>query len=152
NSFNRNQIFGNLMATYSFSSKLSLMARMTIDKLDELRESKIGQGYSQEAKNGAYGISNSNNFERNTDALLSYKDNFGDFAVNVSAGGNVRYSKSSNVSNSSKTGAGLIMPSLYALSNSSNTALNYSSGRFEKQVSSVYGMANLAWKDAIYRD
>jgi TonB-linked SusC/RagA family outer membrane protein len=152
NSFNRNQIFGNLMATYNFSSKLSLMARMTIDKLDEVRESKIGQGYSQEAKNGAYGISNSNNFERNTDALLSYKDNFGDFAVNISAGGNVRYSKSSNVSNSSKTGAGLIIPNLYTLSNISNIALNYSSGRYEKQVNSVYGMANLAWKDAIYLD
>jgi TonB-linked SusC/RagA family outer membrane protein len=152
NSFNRNQIFGNIMAAYNFSSKLSLTARMTIDKLDELRESKIGQGYSDEPKNGAYGISNSNNFERNTDALLSYKDKFGDFAVNVSAGGNVRYSKSSNVSNSSKSGAGLIIPNLYTLSNISNTALNYGSARYEKQVNSVYGTANLAWKDAIYLD
>jgi TonB-linked SusC/RagA family outer membrane protein len=152
NSFNRNQIFGNLVATYNFSPKLSLMARMTIDKLDELRESKIGQGYSQEAKNGSYGISNSNNFERNTDALLSYNDKFGDFAVNVSAGGNVRYSKSSNVSNSSRTGAGLIIPNLYTLSNISNTALLYSSGRYEKQVNSVYGTANIGWKEAIYLD
>jgi TonB-linked SusC/RagA family outer membrane protein len=152
NSFNRNQVFGNIMGTYNFSSKLSLMARMTIDKLDEVRESKIGQGYSQEPKNGAYGISNSNNFERNNDFLLSYKDNFGDFAVNVSAGGNIRYSKSSYVSNSSKTGAGLIIPNLYTLGNISNVALNYSSARFEKEVRSVYGMANLSWKDAIFLD
>lgn len=152
NSFNRHQIFGNVMGTYNFSPKLSLMARMTMDKLDEVRESKVGQGFSQELKNGTYGISNSNSFERNTDALLSYKDKFGDFAVTVSAGGNIRYSKSSSVSNSAKTGAGLIIPNLYTLSNISNVALNYSSYRSEHQVNSVYGMANLGWKDAIFLD
>lgn len=152
NGFNRHQIFGNIMATYDFTSKVSFMARMTVDKLDEVRESKIGQGYSGESKNGAYGISNSTNFERNNDVLLSYKDNFGDFSVNVSAGGNVRYSKSSSVSNSSRSGAGLIIPNLYTLSNISNVALNYGSGRYEKQVNSVYGTANVGWKDAIFLD
>lgn len=152
NSFNRHQVFGNIMATYDFTPKLSLMARMTIDKMDEVRESKIGQGFSQESKNGAYGISNSTHFERNSDALLSYKDNFGDFSVNVSVGGNVRYSKSFNVSNSSKPGAGLTLPNLFTLSNISNTALDYSSARYEKQVNSVYGTANLGWRDAVYLD
>jgi TonB-linked SusC/RagA family outer membrane protein len=152
NGFNRNQIFGNVMGTYEFTPKLSLMARMTIDKLDETRESKVGQGYSQESKNGAYGISTSTNFERNTDALLSYKDNFGDFSVNISAGGNIRYSKSTNFSNSSRAGAGLIIPNLFTVSNISNTALAYGSARYERQVNSVYGTANLGWKDAIYLD
>ncbi|MEJ1242085.1 SusC/RagA family TonB-linked outer membrane protein [Chryseolinea sp. T2] len=152
NGFNRNQLYGNVMATYEFTPKISLMGRMMIDKVDEVRESKIGLGYSQEPHNGAYGISNSNSFERNTDALLSYRDTFGDFSVNVSVGGNVRYSKSSNVSNSSKPGSGLIIPNLYTLSNIANTSLNYSSASYEKGVNSVYGTANLAWKESIYLD
>jgi TonB-linked SusC/RagA family outer membrane protein len=152
NGFNRNQLYGNVMATYEFTPKLSLMGRMMIDKVDEVRESKIGLGYTGEPHNGSYGISTSNNFERNTDALLSYKDNFGDFSVNVSVGGNIRYSKSSIVSNSSKPGSGLIIPNLFTLSNIANTALNYSSASYQKGVNSVYGQANLAWKETIYLD
>ncbi|MEO7693059.1 MAG: SusC/RagA family TonB-linked outer membrane protein [Chryseolinea sp.] len=152
NGFNRNQLYGNVMATYEFTPKLSLMGRMMIDKVDEVRESKIGLGYTGEPNNGSYGISSSNNFERNTDALLSYKDNFGDFSVNVSAGGNIRYSKSSNVSNSSKSGSGLIIPNLFTLGNIANTSLDYSSASYQKEVNSVYGQVNLAWKDAVYLD
>lgn len=152
NGFNRNQLYGNVMATYEFTPKLSLMGRMMIDKVDEVRESKIGLGYTGESHNGSYGISNSNNFERNTDALLSYKDTFGDFSVNVSVGGNVRYSTSSIVSNSSKSGSGLIIPNLFTLSNIANTALNYSSASYQKEVNSLYGQANLSWKETVYLD
>ncbi|MFV0268268.1 MAG: SusC/RagA family TonB-linked outer membrane protein, partial [Draconibacterium sp.] len=152
NSFNRYQLFGNVMATWEISSKFSLMGRMTLNKSDEVRETKIGLGYSNEPNNGAYGIATSNNLERNIDGLFSYKDNSGDFAWNLSVGGNTRYAKGTSVSNSSKNSSGLTVPNLFTLSNIPTANLNYSSRHYQLGVNSFYGMANLSWKETIFLD
>lgn len=152
NSFNRYRIYGNLVATWEINSKLSLMARYTLNKTDEVRESKIAPGYLKEPNNGAYGIGNGNSLERNTDVLATYKDDWEDFSLTASAGGNVLYSKSSVISNSSKPGSGLNVPNLYTVNNINSGALNYSNSRAEKAINSVYAMANLGWKDRIFID
>jgi len=152
NSFNRYQLFGNVMANWQITSKFTLMGRMAMDKIDEMRETKIGQGYSQESNNGAYGIANSNSIETNFDGLFSYKDHWKDFSLTASAGGNTRYNKATSVSNSSHPGSGLIVPNLYTLSNIAYTALDYSSNLSQKGINSVYGMANLSWREAIFLD
>ncbi|NCB07753.1 MAG: SusC/RagA family TonB-linked outer membrane protein, partial [Bacteroidia bacterium] len=152
NGFNRYQLFGNVMATWEISPKFNLMGRMTLDKIDEVRETKIGLGYSQEPRNGAYGISTSNSLERNIDGLFTYKDHSGDFSWNLSVGGNTRYAKGSSVSNSSKDNSGLTVPNLFTLSNIPTANLKYSSYRYELGVNSVYGMANLGWKEMVFLD
>ena len=152
NSFNRYQLFGNVMATLEISPKFSLMGRMTLNKSDEVRESKIGLGYSDEPNNGAYGISNSNSLERNIDGLFTYNDKSDIFSWSFSVGGNTRYAKGSSVSNSSKNKAGLTVPNLFTLSNIPTANLNYSSSRYELGVNSMYGMANLSWKETIFLD
>ena len=152
NGFNRYQLFGNVMATWEISSKFSLMGRMALNKSDEVRETKIGLGYSDEPNNGAYGISTNNNLERNIDGLFTYKDNSENFSWNFSLGGNTRYAKGSNISNSSKNNAGLTIPNLFTLSNISTANLNYGSSRYELGVNSLYGMANLGWKETIFLD
>ena len=152
NSFNRYRVYGNIVANWEISPNFNLMGRFTLNKTDEVRESKIGPGYSQEPNNGAYGIASSNGLERNMDILGTYKKDFEDFTVSVSAGGNVLYSKASNISNSSKSGSGLIVPGVYTIQNISSGALNYSNGRSQKGINSVYGMANLSWKEIAYLD
>ncbi|SHF22293.1 TonB-linked outer membrane protein, SusC/RagA family [Mariniphaga anaerophila] len=152
NSFNRYQVFGNVMATWEISPKFSLMGRMTLDKTDQVRETKIGLGYSDESFNGAYGISNSNSLERNIDGLFTYKDNSENFAWSFSVGGNTRYAKGSSVSNSSKNSSGLTVPNLFTLKNIPTANLDYSSYRYELGVNSLYGMANLSWRETIYLD
>lgn len=152
NSFKRNRLIGNISATLDVTKKISITGRYSINKTDEVRESKIDPGYSDEPHNGAYGIISGENMERNADVMATFKDNWDDFSLNFSAGGNTLYARGSSISNSSKSGAGLVIPYLYTVQNIENTALNYSNSRYERGINSVYAMANLGWKDMIYLD
>lgn len=152
NSFERNRLIGNISATWEITPKLSIMGRYALNRTDEVRETKIDPGYSKEPNNGAYGIVTSESTERNADMLATYKDNWNDFSFTASVGGNLLYSKWSNVSNSSKSGSGLIIPYLYTVQNIKNTALNYTNARYERAINSIYAMANLGWNDRIYLD
>ncbi|MBW6535221.1 MAG: SusC/RagA family TonB-linked outer membrane protein [Mariniphaga sp.] len=152
NSFDRYLVYGNIMANWEITPEISLMGRMTLNKSDEVRETKIAPGYTKEPNNGAYGIVNGNNLERNMDILATYQKQLNDFSVTASAGGNLLYAKSSSVSNSSKSGSGLIVPNLFTVNNISSGALNYSNYRSQKAINSVYAMANLGWADIVYLD
>jgi TonB-linked SusC/RagA family outer membrane protein len=152
NSFSRNRLLGNFMATWDISSNLSLMGRYSLNKTDEVRETKMDPGFSKEPNNGTYGIVTGEGIERNMDALLTYKNNWNEFSLSTSVGGNLLYSRGSSISNSAKPGSGLIIPYVYTVQNIKNTALNYSNSRFERAINSVYAMANLGWKDMIYLD
>src|SRR5690606_12553369 len=146
------QLFGNVVANWTISPKFDLMGRVVMNKSDEVRETKIGPGYTQEPNNGAYGIWTGNNLETNMDVLATYKNEWTDFSLTASAGGNIRYEKASNVSNSSKNGSGLVMPNLFTVSNISANALNYSSFRNQRAMNSVYGLVNLGWRETFYLD
>ena len=152
NSFNRYQLFGNVTANWDISPRFSLMGRMTLNKADEVRETKIGPGYTKEPNNGAYGIVTNNNLERNMDMLATYKNEWDALSMSVSLGGNILYAKGSSISNSSKSGSGLIVPNLFTVQNISSGALNYSNYRSERAINSVYAMANFGFRDMIYLD
>ncbi len=152
NSFNRNRILGNVAATWDITPKLSVMGRYSLNKTDEVRETKMDPGFSKEPNNGAYGIVSSEGMERNMDALATFKDTWNDFSLTASVGGNVLYSKGSSISNSSKSGSGLIIPYLYTVQNITNTSLAYSNYRSERAINSVYALANLGWRDMIFLD
>lgn len=152
NSFDRYRVYGNIMATWEISSKLSLMGRMVLNKTDDVRETKIAPGYTKEPNNGAYGIVSSVSLERNMDFLFTYEDSWNGFSLTTSAGGNVRYAKSQSVSNSSKSGSGLSVPNLFTVRNISSGSLVYSSYKSQRQMNSLYALANLAWKEIAYID
>ena len=117
NSFNRHRIYGNIVANWEISPAFSIRGRYILNRTDEVQESKIGPGYLREPNNGAYGIETGDAMERNMDLLGTYKKDWDDFAVSVSAGGNLMYQKWSNITNSSKSGSGLIVPDLYTVQN-----------------------------------
>ncbi|MCG6188062.1 SusC/RagA family TonB-linked outer membrane protein [Maribellus maritimus] len=152
NSFNRYRIYGNITATWDITSHFSLMGRYSLNKTDEVRETKIAPGYTNEPNNGAYGIVSANGLERNMDFLATYTNKWGDFDVSVSGGGNILYSRSSNISNSSKSGSGLNVPNVFTVQNISSGALNYTNYRNEREINSLYAMANLSWKEIAYLD
>jgi TonB-linked SusC/RagA family outer membrane protein len=152
NSFTRDRIFGNLKAEWQITKEFSVMGRYALDQFTETRESKIAPGYIEEPNNGAYGIQNIMSYERNADALATYTKKLTNFTVSVSAGGNALYKKGSVISNSSMPGIGLIVPDVYTVSNIKSGALDYSSGWSQKIIYSVYGLANLGWKDMIFLD
>ena len=152
NSFRRYLIFGNVSASWNVTDKLNITGRYSLNKSDEVRETKIAPGYTAEPNNGAYGIYSGNNMERNADILATWKSEWDDFSFILSGGGNIRYSRSSGISVSSKSGAGLVVPNVYTITNISSGALNYSNARYEREVNSVYGIVNLAWKEIAYVD
>lgn len=152
NSFNRYHVYGNVMANWEISPEFNVMGRFTMNKTDEVRETKMAPGYLKEPNNGAYGIVSSNGLERNMDLLGTYKDSWNDFSFSVSAGGNILYSKGSSISNSSKSGSGLVVPNVFTIQNISSGTLNFSNYRSEKGINSVYAMANLSYKEVAYLD
>lgn len=152
NSFRRDRIFGNVMAEYQILPQLSAMVRMTMDSFSERRETKIPVGYSQEASNGAYGLADITSYERNADFLIRWNDNVGKFDYTLSAGGNEMYTKSTNTSNSSMNGRGLISPNVFSITNIAPENLNYSSTWSQKAIKSLYAFANLSWDGMVYLD
>lgn len=152
NSFSRNRFMGNVQATWDLTPHVSLMGRYALNKTDEVRETKMDPGYSKEPNNGTYGIVTGEGMEQNLDALLTFKNKWGDFDLNASVGGNLLYSRGSSISNSAKSGSGIIIPFVYTVQNIKNTALNYSNSRYERAINSVYAMANMGWGDMIYLD
>ncbi len=151
NSFVRDRFFGNLKASWQITPELSLMGRYSLDTYNETRESKIGNSYTGEPR-GAYGIINLGRFEGNADFLATYAKQAGDFSLSVSAGGNARQNKNTDVMNASRNGTGLIIPGLFTLANISPANINYANSWSRKVVYSAYGLANLGYKDMVYLD
>ena len=152
NSYDRDRVFGNLRADWQITKELSLMGRYALDQFSEKRESKIAPGYTGEPNNGAYGVQDIKSYERNMDFLATYMKKLDNFSMSFSAGGNALYKKGSSISNSSKSGIGLIVPDLYTVSNIKSGSLEYNSGWSQKVIYSVYGLANLGWRDMIFLD
>lgn len=151
NSFVRDRVFGNLKADWQITPHLTLMGRYALDTYREERQTKIGNSYTNDSR-GGYGVINLTRFERNADFLLSYKRDVSNFSFSVSGGGNTRYQKNMDVSTASGNGTGLVIPGLYTLSNIAPQNLRYSSYLSERAVFSVYGLANIGFKDIIYLD
>ncbi len=152
NSFSRNRFMGNIRGTWDITPHVSAMGRYTLNKTDEVRETKMDPGYSDEPNNGTYGIKTGEGMEQNLDALLTYTNDWNDFSITASVGGNILYSRSSSISNSAKSGSGLNIPFLYTVENIKNDALDYSNSRYERAINSVYAMANVGYRDLIYLD
>ncbi len=152
NSFVRDRVFGNLKAEWQITPEFSLMGRYSQDRYDEQREVKIAKSYTRDP-NGVYGLVELSRMERNTDFLATYAKDISDFSLSVSAGGNILYQKGSQLRNSTKSrGSGLIIPELYTISNIAPENLDYNSNWYQKSIYSVYGIANLGFRDMIYLD
>jgi len=151
NSFVRDRLYGNVKVDWQITPEFSLMGRYGLDTYSEQREVKIGNSYTKEPR-GAYGLVDMNRYERNADFLATYSKDLTNFSVTVSAGGNARFGKTSDVNNSSRPGSGLITPGLFTLGNIASSNLFYSSYFTEKAVHSLYGLANFGFKDMIYLD
>lgn len=151
NSFVRDRIFGNVRADWQITPEFSVMGRYALDTYNENREMKIANSYTNDPR-GAYGLINLANFESNVDFLATYKKDLKDFDFSVSVGGNSRYQKGSNVTNATKGGTGLIVPGVFNIQNIAPANLDYKSSWFQRAMYSVYGLANLGFKDMIFLD
>src|SRR5690606_23334284 len=89
-----------------------------------------------------------NFFEVNSDFLLTYKDDFGDFSLTASAGGNAMARRYDRVDSYVD---GLVIPNVYMLSNGIGAPIINSIDR-NKNVNSLYALASLGWQNKIFLD
>ena len=140
----RQRFFGNAGLTYNFDKHFYIVGKVYGDV--------YSQGYSTRVAVGSQAVSNytlekRNVSEFNYEGRAHYNNKFGDFSVNAFAGFNVRDNKMSWISGT--TVGGLIIPGLYNLDNSKETA-RATNRSFHSSVKSIFASASLGYKDFLY--
>ncbi|MFV1449237.1 SusC/RagA family TonB-linked outer membrane protein [Maribacter sp. HS] len=147
NSFNRDRVFGNISASYDISDHLTATVRTGMDYSSELRQ--LRRAYSSNRfANGGYAEHDVFYREVNTDFLLNYTNQFNDFNIDVSLGGN-RLDQKAFTSQSQTTS--LAQPGIFRLSNAASPIEVF---EFEsnKRINSFYGLAKIGYKDFLFLD
>ncbi len=148
NGFVRDRVYGNVKLDWDILPNLTAFGRVSLDKSDENRETKVPMSYSRAAQGGYY-LQGLRNTELNADFLVTYKRAYTDFDFSVSGGGN--YMKQ-NYNENFIGGAQLTIPGLYRVGNIPNTRLEYSNFASQRAIYSLYGMASLGYKSTLYLD
>jgi TonB-linked SusC/RagA family outer membrane protein len=148
NSVNNNTVVGNLSANYAISKKFDVMVRSGVSMSSEFRQQRRPYSTANFQK-GYYKEQDIDNYEVNTDALLTYSDKVGShFELKASAGANTMRRKYRKVDSYVE---GLVIPGVYILSNGVNSPM-VATNRAERVVNSFYGFVNLSYDDKIFVD
>ena len=147
NSFNRDRIFGNVMATYKMDEYWSLSLRSGMDYSTELRQFKRAFSTNR-FKQGAYAEHQVGFRENNTDFLLNYNRKFGKISTDFSAGANRLDQRASTVQTQTTQ---LAQPGVYSLTNAASPIQVFQVDG-KKRINSVYGIAKFGYENYLYVD
>jgi TonB-linked SusC/RagA family outer membrane protein len=148
NTFDRLVAFSSL--NYEVTEGLTVLGRVSLDRTFSTGEEILYNDSYIIAQNGRYSVSQAESMEINTDFLITYEKSLSDdWYFNINAGGNSRINRNSSLS--SNTGQNMVVPNFFALSNTSQVVSTYGVGS-PKDVNSLYGFGQLAWKNAIFLD
>lgn len=148
NAVNSYNTIGMLSATYQVSSKFELLVRTGLNMINEERQQRRPFSTANYLK-GYYKEQNIDEYEINTDALISYHDKISNIIdVSASAGANKR------VNNYNRIDAyvdGLVIPGVFKLANGSGLPVLTTLDR-NKIVNSVYGLVTFSYKNKYFID
>ena len=148
----RDRIFGNVAVKYDFTKWISLQGRIGQDywsRNQEYNNFPTGQASLGPAPvgfvNGVFTQEARTFRETNADFLLTFTKEFGDFGVNVNAGGN---QMNRTATNNSVQVTDFVVRDLYTVQNgrSKDPRYDYS----ERAVNSLYGAAEVSYKSVLY--
>jgi len=148
--FSRDNYFGKLQLDWKFSNTLSLLLRTGVENVKENYELRQSWGARRD-KYGQFVSGTNNSLLANSDAILTYHNNFGKLSLSASAGGNYSYG---NYSTLEATAGDLTSPALFTLANAAPGTLNIS-GSTPYSISqgfSAYGLATIGYNDEIFLD
>lgn len=148
----RNRLFGNIALKYDITKWLYIQGRLAQDYYVRNQDYNIPNGYAPIAKapagyvNGGF-VQDVRKFtERNLDFILGANHKFGsDFGIDVTLGGNQRYTK---MDYNSVAVQDFVQPGLYTVMNGRVKNPTYSLS--EKKINSLYGAATLSYKEFLY--
>lgn len=145
NSFNRDRVFGNISATYIFNDQLSLTIRSGMDYSSEQRQFRRAFSTNR-FRNGAYAVHDVFFRENNTDFMLNFTEDFADFTLDVSLGGNRMDQQASTVQTQALS---LAQPGIFKLSNAASP-LEVFEFLSKKRINSIYGVAKFGYRDFLF--
>lgn len=148
--FDNQRMIGYVMTNYQITESLSFMGRIGQNR--NFRDSNSRNAFStvgNDNKFGAFSTGQSKSRELNTDFLLKYERNFGQhISAIISVGGNHLRQDGSSLNSSVEQ---LLVPDVYNLGNR-RVFPKTSNSISEKELNSLYGFTNLAYKDYLYLD
>ena len=149
----RNRIIGNVSLDYKFNDWFNAMARATVDNYHDIQEERVAVGSHATSQY----LKRLNNFNNNTyDLFLNFNKFFMDDKLNFRGLIGSTIERNSLDKTSATTTGGLVIPGLYALSNSkelSSAPYEYLAewGRNSFFGSASFGYDNMLFLDAAYR-
>jgi hypothetical protein len=147
NSLNRDRVFGNISASYDITDHITATIRSGMDYSSELRQLRRAFS-SNRFQNGGYAEHDVFFREINTDFLLNYTNQFNDFKVGVSVGGN-RLDQKAFTSQSQTTS--LAQPGIFRLSNGASP-IEVFGFEYNKRINSFYGLAKFGYNGFLFLD
>ncbi len=154
----RNRLLGYASLNYELNDWINFTGRVSLDTYKELQEERravgsIASGFGLSPVDEASGYQRyDRNFkELNYDLMLNFNKKINeDFNINGVIGSNVRRQYVDNVLAS--TIGGLVVPELYALSNSRYELPFPVENKYTWGVNGIYAQASLGYKDTYYLD
>jgi TonB-linked SusC/RagA family outer membrane protein len=154
----RNRLIGYVQADWKITGWLSLMGRAAMDTYSEFQEERkaIGSvagelGVNRPDVTSGYSRYDRTFTETNMDLILRFNKNLGEsFNLNAFVGTNIRRTRTNSVFAS--TDGGLIVPGIYALSNSVNQMQAPQEWEREIGVNGIFAAISLGFKDYLFLD
>lgn len=151
----RGRLFGSVNLNYKLTDWLRATGKLGLDTYSTIREERRAVG-STPAPFGVLRGSDPSGYQRynrdfselNFDFMLNFNQTFGDLSLNGLAGMNIRRTTLSTILAS--TNGGLVVPELYALSNSVSSNPTPTEYVGKKQVNGYYINASLGYKNFVY--
>ena len=144
----KDRVLASASLSYELIDNLTIQVRASLDKLVQSKETRWSNDTYVIADAGDYFTINSRAEDFNTDVLLSYnKELNDDWKFNVNFGAN--YNKSeANIVNTRNNG--LLIENLFSVTNAQNVTVSQTF--LPKEVQSVYGFGQIAYKNAVFLD
>lgn len=134
--------------SYQLSDAFKFRIRGSFDGESDGGEEKSYNGTFRDPL-GRYAVGESNSQQAIGDFLLAYTNQLTtDWSLQATFGGEIKHFNSRDVT--STTGAGMNIPNLFSLTNTSLPTGSNSLSEFESQ--SLYSNAQIGWKDALFLD
>ncbi|RYU95953.1 SusC/RagA family TonB-linked outer membrane protein [Emticicia agri] len=144
---NNDRIYGSFGLSYKIFDFLTASVTTRRDWRNYYGEGRIASGTLNAGGLGAYANYATTGYENNHEAILALDKAFGKISVVATAGGNIRYAKTTVVSQA--TVGGLTTPGFYNIAASKDRP-SVSNSMFERQVNSLFGSASLGYDNTYF--
>ncbi|GAA4831939.1 SusC/RagA family TonB-linked outer membrane protein [Algivirga pacifica] len=138
-------------ASWKFSEALSLRGRVSLDNTADVWERKVyaSSNTVKASTNGAYYRDDYELSQAYGEAMLNYNKTFGDIAISAAVGTAIR-TEDYNLKKVDSGNKGLTFPNFFSPAGLTSSKVVYS--QYGKQVQSVFGTAQVGFKEMVYLD